>query len=181
MKKQQLERVDRMTEPLVVGRHYLVWTVHARWHKRDKDWPVIGPRHNDKDFFNFGMQHYHLDSRFLPLRMKDRGLSLSHPLHAHEAKYSDEEIPLGEPVLRRRKCISAESQVDIPWHARLDPLTKMREHFAGHQCAKGKGGWICPHRKASLGSVQPVDGIITCPLHLLKIDAATGIVVPVRK
>jgi Rieske 2Fe-2S protein len=54
------------------------------------------------------------------------------------------------------------------------PVHTLRKLFAGHQCAAGKGGWICPHRKASLGSIQPVDGIITCPLHGLRIDAATG-------
>ena len=39
-------------------------------------------------------------------------------------------------------------------------------------------GWICPHQATPLGSIEPVDGIIICPLHGLRIDAQTGIVVP---
>lgn len=53
----------------------------------------------------------------------------------------------------------------------------IQRHYAGAKCAKGKGGWVCPHQKASLGSIMPIDGVITCPLHGLKIDAETGIVI----
>lgn len=31
-----------------------------------------------------------------------------------------------------------------------------------------------PHRKFSLGSIEPINGVITCPLHGMQIDAATG-------
>ncbi len=180
--KQQLERVDRMTEPLVAGRHYLVWTVHGQWQHMLRDWPVVGPRHNDKEFFNFSAEHYHIDSRFLPLKAKYRGDTLMYPLHAHEARSwsNAPAVPLGEPMLRKRKCVKAEIEVIIPWQRKTDVLFEMHAHYAGQQCASGKAGWICPHRKASLGNVQPIDGVITCPLHLLKIDAETGVVLPIQ-
>jgi len=171
-----IERVDKLTEPLVAGQHYLVWTVTAKWNNLIRAWPVIGPKHDDKEFFNFKREHYHVDSRFLPLKAKYRGETLSHPLHAHLERWGSPAVPLTDPTLRRRKCISVESEIWVPERADPRPLTEMHKHYIGHQCVRGKAGWICPHRKASLGSIQPIDGVITCPLHLLKIDAATGIV-----
>ncbi|MBX9847503.1 MAG: Rieske 2Fe-2S domain-containing protein [Xanthobacteraceae bacterium] len=57
-------------------------------------------------------------------------------------------------------------------------LSAASAHFAGTQCARGKGGFICQHRNAVLGSIEPRDGVITCPLHGLRIGAQTGVVLP---
>jgi hypothetical protein len=53
--------------------------------------------------------------------------------------------------------------------------TNMNTAFAGTQCRKGKRGFVCPHKLFPLGSVEPVAGVITCPLHGMRIDAATGV------
>lgn len=76
----------------------------------------------------------------------------------------------------RRLNIGAESHIPYP-HSGRPAVMAIQRHYAGAKCAKGKGGWVCPHQKASLGSIMPIDGVITCPLHGLKIDAETGIVI----
>ncbi len=76
--------------------------------------------------------------------------------------------------MKRRKCVRSYLEFIIEWRRDTRPMAALIAKFAGQECAAGKGGWICPHRKASLGSIQPVDGIITCPLHGLRIDAASG-------
>lgn len=53
-------------------------------------------------------------------------------------------------------------------------IKAMADHYGGHQCAKARTGWVCPHRDIPLGQFAPVDGIITCPLHGLRVVAATG-------
>src|SRR5258708_5362853 len=163
-----IERVDRQTAPLVEGRFYLVPTVRAKWYGKLADWPVVGPLHEDREFFRFELDHYHVDPRFLPRRMKDGVVdrAFSAPLCIP---------PLPPAMMKRRKCVRSHVDYFLPYFGRdTSPVDVLRKHFAGQQCAAGKGGWICPHRKASLGSIQPVDGIITCPLHGLRIDAATG-------
>lgn len=169
--KAKLDRVDRASGPLVVGRFYLVPTVHTTWKGKLADWPVIGPEHDDREFFQFSTHHYHVDARFLPAKSKRVDETLMYPLHAQKPLLGGPEIPLPKPVWRRRICVRASFQFE-PWDPRID---KMRAHFAGTQCARNAGGWVCPHRQAPLGSIVPVDGVIVCPLHGLWIDAVTGV------
>ncbi len=159
-------RIDRLTEPAVAGRMYLVPTVKAKWIGRLGIWPVIGPLHEDAEIFNFDKDHYHVDARFLPPRFHKPEKAFVYPLHADAIT----------AVWRRRKCIRAYVPYTLPGGRDTSPVFVLRGIFAGHQCERGKGGWICPHRKASLGSLSPVNGVITCPLHGLRIDAETGIV-----
>jgi hypothetical protein len=173
-----IERVDRQTAPLVEGRFYLVPTIAAKWCGKFAVWPVIGPMHDDREIFNFELDHYHVDARFLPRRFRHPELAFSHPLH-RGWPYTDDAAPLPSPTLRRRLCALAHLGFEVPYGVNPAPWKELCRAFAGQQCTAGKGGWICPHRKASLGSIQAVDGIITCPLHGLRIDAATGRVLEV--
>lgn len=173
------ERADRITEPLVKGRFYLVPTVFAAWGlDKPTHWPIIGAMHTDPEFFNFPEPHYHIDGRFVSKRWHVRVFHtpLSRPYALHRPVGPDSP-PLPRPVMRRVKCLHPQ----IPYRCYSDDPTKippalidLRAAYATTQCARGKGGWICPHRKASLGSIVPVDGIITCPLHGLQINAASG-------
>lgn len=172
-----LQRVDRLNVPPAVGAFYLVPIVAAKWHGILSDWPVLGPLHKDIEFFDFKQEHYHIDGRFLTKRQRSlaeeyapwrtlAGEVQAAPLHSFDLN------PLPKPTLRRRKCWTNY----LPYeHNDKKPIQDVRAAFAGRQCEHGKGGWICPHRKVSLGSVLVVDGIIVCPLHGLKIDAETGI------
>lgn len=177
----KLERADRATGPLVVGRRYLVPTVLATWRGVKRAWPVLGPEHDDADFLNFPIRHYHLDLRFLAARWLDTSWSgddfivaSGMPLCATDREGTRRQ-DLPPPALRQRQCRSATinfGSLDTAYRppkrieAALGPL---RAAYAGRQCAKGK-----------LGSIPPAaDGVITCPLHGLRIDAARGVVLSV--
>lgn len=174
-----LQRADRVTEPLVEGRYYLVPVITAKWHYVMSSWPVVGPPHTDLEFFDFKPEHYHVDGRFFTAPQikiaedsyRSRSLAAevqAIPLHAYPG-----EPPLSKPVLKKRRC----NFPFLPYeHGAEKPIKDLRTHYAGTQCERGKGGWICPHRKASLGSVTPIDGVVTCPLHGLRINAETGFV-----
>lgn len=177
-----IERVDRLTSPPIVGQFYLVRTVCETYFGKFKDWPVIGPEHDDVEFFGFKDQHYHVDFRFI--RCSDALVAERHPYVLHPPRrISGVASPtLAKPVWHRRKCVRSQLGFFLPRSRFIDtsPLYKLRNAFAGRQCARdARGGFICPHRKAPLGSIQPdKDGVITCPLHGLRIDASTGVVVP---
>lgn len=179
-----LPRADRLSEPPVVGQHYLVPAIRWRWGQgaatsiSDMWWPVIGPKHNDEAFFNFHNQHYHLDPRFLSrthwkqigpdARGKMMG-AISRPLNSTQ-------MPDGPPAPMLHKMRCTLDAVPYPEYAAgSQQVCAFNEHFAGTQCAKGKRGWVCPHRLVPLGSIKPVDGVITCFLHGLRLDAETGV------
>ena|ERR1700679_524429 len=173
-----LIRVDQMQEVPLPGRFYLVPTINELWHGHRSDWPVIGPLHKDIEFFNFTDEHYHIDGRFLNARQRKIAGSQvrptvaeeiqAAPLH-HEWRKPDSILP--KPILKKLKCWKS----DIPYgHHDKKQVQDIQKHYAGQSCANGKSGWICPHRKASLGSIAPVNGVITCPLHGMRIDAETG-------
>lgn len=162
-------RANCMTGPLIEGQFYLVPTVKAKWYGKLASWPVIGPLHEDVEFFRFRFDHYHVDARFLARGVRNPYRVYEGPLHVLPG-----EPPLPKPVMSRRRCVRAHLEFHVNYFRDTSPLPALRKHFAGRQCAHGKGGWICPHRKASLGSIVPVDGIITCPLHGLQINAASG-------
>lgn len=171
-----IERVDRVTTPLVVGRYYLVPTVRMRYFSDKLDnIPVIGPKHEDKEFFNFEAEHYHCDVRFMSQRwFNSMGFNV---LVAPVTQRRDDPLDLKIPSILWMKKKCCRSSVDYPFGDRK-AICYLKKHYSGKQCSRGKGGWICPHRKAPLGSIQPdVNGIITCFLHGLEIDATTGIVV----
>lgn len=160
----KLQRVDRLKEPPVIGQAYLVPTVFGQWHHLLRDWPVIGLKHDDIEHLNFDKVHYHLDTRFLRVREELLDGAVHRPLHARN------NAPLGSVKLARRTCIRAPLSFGGP----ADFTVKFQTHFAGTQCGKGKRGWVCPHKHFPLGSIEPIDGVLNCPLHGLRIDAETG-------
>lgn len=172
-----MTRVDRLTSPPVVGQFYLVPTIFYEWFNpwlykvttggghKVRHWPVMGAIHNDADRFPLPDEHYHLDPRFIPawgLKMRP----FATPLIQHY-----ERGPMPSIEFRSVRC---HRTMPIYPHHDQKQIIGIQQDFAEQQCAHGKGGWICPHRKFSLGSIEPVDGVITCPLHGMKIDAASG-------
>ena len=58
------------------------------------------------------------------------------------------------------------------------PVIELQAAVAGARCQRDAAGWVCPHRQFSFGSIAPDScGIITCPLHGLQVDAATGVAI----
>lgn len=163
----KLQRVDRLKEPPIIGEAYLVPTVFGQWHHLMRDWPVMGLKHDDIEHLNFEKLHYHIDTRFLRVNEDLLYEAPYQPLHARK------DIPLGAIVLRRRTCIREPLDFNGPPHFTV----KFQTAFAGTQCGKGKRGWVCPHKHFPLGTIEPVNGVLKCPLHGLRIDAATGMVI----
>lgn len=160
----KLQRVDRLKEPPVIGQAYLVPTVFGQWHHLIRDWPVIGLKHDDIEHLNFRIVHYHLDTRFLRVS-KDllRGAQYQ-PLHSRSHQ------ELGPIKFAQRTCLREPNSFTGP----PDFVLKFHSAFADRQCGKGKRGFVCPHKHFPLGSIEAIDGVVTCPLHGLRIDAATG-------
>jgi hypothetical protein len=159
-----LERVDRLKEPPIVGQLYLVPTVFGQWHHWLRDWPVMGLKHDDVEYLNFKIVHYHLDIRFLRVNKNFLPSAPYQPLHERA------NVPLGPLKFARRICIRPPADFRAPSKIRIE----LQSAFAGRQCGKGKRGWVCPHKYFPLGTIEPVDGVLQCPLHGLRIDAATG-------
>jgi hypothetical protein len=177
------QRLDELTGPVEIGKHYYVPTVEAEWYGRIGVWPVIGPKHNNARCLNFDHQHYHPDPRFIgPRRSEDDWKFWRYvagaPIMTSE-KLNRSGLP--KPVWRRRKCL----RLANPFIARVQGLVAtngnwrcLLDEWTGKQARHDGRGWVCPHRAVPLADHAPVDGVITCPLHMLRIDAATGIVLP---
>lgn len=172
----KLQRVDRLKEPPVVGHFYLVPLVHGKWFGIIRDWPVIGLKHDDIEFLDFEVSHYHVDTRFLRVRSTLLPMAPTSPLHEQIVKWGGKE-PLRKPFWRRRKCLREQHIFRGPELG----MRKLEDGFTGRQCAKGKRGFVCPHKQFPLGSTPAIDGMITCPLHGLRVDAKTGVVVGASK
>lgn len=179
-----LQRADRLKEPPVVVRWYMVPAIFFKWRSRDNHplegagrewWPVWGPKHNDTEFFDFTHQHYHVDPRFLTKRLwRHFGIFRDSIADVQATPLNHASLSDGppKPVLRRMRCRLVHSE----WYFDDSKIiVKMNNAYAGQQCAKGKRGFVCPHKLFPLGSVEPRDGVISCPLHGLRIDATTGI------
>lgn len=178
-----IERITELSEPPVVGRMYLVPTVKHGWNFDlvGNAWPVFLPRHDDTQFFNFTDQHYHIDPRFVGVRDFKSTEEWSFegdafrvfqnaPLHRQRG-WGKWAMELTDPVWRRRLC----HRTAIPYrYAEKPPIQKLKAHFAGQTAPHNRHGWVCPHQHASLGSIVPEAGVITCPLHGLRIRASDG-------
>lgn len=191
--------ITRMKEAPVPGQYYRVPAVRMDRFGLCRDrsvlvqslwWPVIGKRHEDREFFNFALEHYHVDVRFLGRRhfaqtgrrgrFVDRERDAISQAQA-QALLARIDVPparrhLPEPVLVRMKCYRANERWNFP---DAEAVMQMCSAFAGHQARHSDAGWVCPHRQYPLGQVEPDEsGVITCPLHGLRIDARTGRCLP---
>lgn len=184
-----LERVSELTSAPVVGQFYLVPTVTYPWlmdkPSFTKAWPVLGGKHEDAEHLGFADEHYHVDSRFVSARDYERAMNRNYrgvvtfegtplSMRGHYEGGVWRIKPHPPVVWQRRKCMR-----DLHRPTRVRELgVRIDAVYAGKTCKHGKGGFICPHKGLALGTVPVVDGIITCPLHGLRIDAETGLVQP---
>ena len=196
-------RIEDITGTPIEGEWYLVPTVRGKWHGSGRrwqvaDWPIIGPPHNDKADFNFEPMHYHVDGRFVALSIQRHLFNgtfderpagvpdgLLHPgkpthwLHASPLQTNPRcnAAGLPAPVWRRRRCVHAR----IPYPLGDVPAFKaLRIRWSNKPARRDADGHVvCPHRKVSLRNIAPdPDGMITCPLHGLRIDPVRAICLP---
>lgn len=181
-----MERIEDLRKPPVIGKFYLVPTVFYNYMGIDAAWPVIGPKHNDDKFLNFPYLHYHVDARFITetlWRRLDRSgydatdvvtrrplCSLACPrVYKNGIAQRASHPPRLWAVKRCARHWEPYPQGDQP------SVMRLHHHFAGQQADYKDGQWLCPHRQVGLGSLVPDDdGFVTCPLHGLRINCATG-------
>ncbi len=189
------ELLSSLRAPPVPGRFYMVPAVRFVWHDRRAYWPVLGPLHHDKDFFDFPQSHYHLDVRFLGARLSRTGLvSLPWDSKAHGLKtdteklaymatgwplaHRDDPLPKGMPTLRKMKCHRASYDTPIGRHGlpgskQIDAM-KQRYGSPAEAIRLRDGRVLCPHQKVDLSQFnRDADGIVICPLHGLPVRCGT--------
>lgn len=176
-------RLDQLTGPVEVGKFYVVPTVRGEWNDQVRDWPVIGPSHNDSHCLDFHDIHFHFDARFMPGPEDDESYwryAFAAPLMLNEHGKKNEGLP--DPVWKRRRCrrLANPFLVEMQRLAAKYPTWDCHfKYWEGKQAKRDARGWICPHRNVSLADQAPDSGrVIFCPLHLLPIDADTGKVLP---
>jgi nitrite reductase/ring-hydroxylating ferredoxin subunit len=181
-----MERITDLTAPPIVGRRYLVPTIKWPHYGYVREWPVFPIRHSDVEFLNFANPHYHVDPRFVGIRAWRAAVDWGSWSGLDETAFSSfQRAPLCRDRLGEwardpghaltwsvRRCHRAE----IPYqHHDKASIQALAKHFDGHQAKRGARGWVCPHKRFALGSIVPdAEGVLTCPLHGLRIAADTG-------
>ena len=190
-------------EPFEVGRTYWRPVVRTTWGPlRKPQWvPVIGPQHTDHEIIGFDPQHFHVDYRFLPKRLRDEvspyvGRDFSSvfsipistvtpewPLpHTHyqlgNALDYLPELPPDVPRTSWCRVKQMRCTTEYPaypfWLAQRahNWLAQLYDAYADEQL---RPGLVCPHRGAPLEGLTPDDqGCVTCPLHGLRWSLETG-------
>ncbi len=167
--------LSELREPPIVGRWYMVPVVEQyRYHDRIDDWPVIGPLHDDRRFFNFVPPHYHVDARFVTARQEwamgvddfetVEDVVGRYPLSTHHWPHMK-----GRPALARRRCRRSFYGYSFGDKTEIQAINAAYGAPAA-AIVLPDGRKLCPHRKADL-SQFPVDadGVVTCPLHGLRV------------
>lgn len=180
-----------LREPPKVGHFYMVPAIEYTWMGKLGMWPVVGPLHDDREFFNFRHLHYHLDLRFLTasqwkLAQRNGYRRLGVNAFASDAELAagsqplcrlDDPLPRGRPALIRRRCRLSERVYAYP---NADPVKALNAKFAQEVGAaqpirRSDGRLLCPHRKVDLSTYRPdAHGIVICPLHGLRVRCAAA-------
>lgn len=156
-----------------IGKYYEVPTVHGENLGCVGHWPVLGPKHEDREIIDFPELHYHIDWRFVGNefyewmvrrgRRSPYGLGNIYSLVLVDTKNHK----LGPVIHRRMKC-----KRDFPQYpAGVRWIDQLYDAYAE---ARLTDDLICPHRGASLASLPTDDaGCVTCPLHGLRWNLKT--------
>lgn len=154
-------KVEDIKLPLKVGQYFLVPCIVKREYERLFITPVINHPHNDKENGQHEI-HYHADYRFVK-HYNDSSFPTpinNHSAHVYIHKIRPQEKVHGDLEYFILPVIN-ESFTGIT------PVKEIAKSKLKHKCIyKGK----CPHRGYNLSQVEPINGIITCPLHGLQFN-----------
>lgn len=178
-----IPNIADLREPPIVGRYYMVPCVRWKWMGIVADWPVNGPLHHDREGIGFEPVHYHIDGRFLTARQSRKAFetawwSSGSKLNAYPVANLNgvgpwtSGLPV-KPTLMRRRCSRASYGFEIPESATESWGLKERYGSPAQAICRKDGRKLCPHRKVDLSQFPAdADGIVTCPLHGLKVRVA---------
>jgi hypothetical protein len=177
-----------LREPPTVGKFYMVPAVHYAWHDHTKHWPVLGPLHEDSEFFGFDNHHYHIDMRFvtasecrfalrkLPFfaRSGDPEIDIGTVFSGIPLANRNTPVPTGRPQLRRMRCARAYKGTRLLQSllvaVAIEAALQERYGSPAEPIHLRDGRKLCPHRKVDLSQYTPdAEGIVTCPLHGLRV------------
>lgn len=172
------EMLSNLRQPPVIGRYYMVPVIDYRYMGKVDAWPTLGPLHHDKGDVGFDHLHYHIDARFISgkqaqfIRRRSWRGSLETQVASAPLCTLYEPVP-PRPRLERLRCRVSSWEYSppgaAPWMAKFD-----KRYGKVAEPIRIKGGrLLCPHRKVDLSSLKPdADGIVTCPLHGLRVRCA---------
>lgn len=173
MRTEKLVRVHRVNRPLEVGEELLVpcaslSEVQLGEVTATAVVPVLWPPHDDPETGQ-NYRHYHADMRFF-----DRPLSDPNPLWREGRLFVISFQHIRPPAPSRIYWIplrveTAHVEGLSMFPTILDPASLHR----AVSCRFAKAN-KCPHKGFNLAQVPAVDGVKTCPMHGLRVNAATG-------
>jgi hypothetical protein len=157
-------KVENVKVPLKKGDYYLVPCIVNERHKMIFITPILNHPHNDVENGQ-PETHYHVDYRFVKHDNKGNFPIVKNKHSKHQfVEDIRPRVGKGDLVYFVLPVINEEFKGVTPVEFILKSNLK-------HHCIhKGK----CPHRGFDLSQVNPVNGIIKCPLHGLEFDANTG-------
>lgn len=197
----ELQRIDDMQSPPVIGQRYLVPCVRVAGPVGSRKplrrgvgsdgcegmlpgwWPVIGPEHEDAAILAFPHQHWHFDLRFLSKsQVRNRRIGVEEGHASSIARLLSFPLTnhgsLGTPEHRPRRCLREQPDwsawMSVAGRSHRPEIMLKLERIALVKGQTLKACKVCPHRGLPLGSIPAVDGIVTCPGHGMRWDASTG-------
>ena len=183
-----------LPETPVIGRKYPRPCVRTRWVSVRIGWiPVLGSVHRDREYVGADFSHVHVDYRFLSeaaratleseMSITRRAIQINQ-VHSTPITYvwPDEMDHAVDVEDAPRLDIKTESWLQIrkvtyrgPYPTYPPHVQWIDELSAAFQEARLGLSRICAHQGTELsGFVPEADGTITCPLHGLRWDVATG-------
>lgn len=176
-----IPNIEDLTEPPVVGKLYMVPCIKLN----EVLWPILGPRHEDREFIGLPKQHQHYDLRFLSgIQMDELCNRLTGKISLWDRFSGAINLPDSEAhnrvyvgrrraiISARRRCMRTQPNYTVGLAPRPIWLDRLEKHLSDVPITCGR----CPHRGMPLLSLprEPGTDIVTYPGHGLRWDLKTG-------
>jgi hypothetical protein len=127
--------------------------------------PVAGPPHDDTEYINFSIRHYHVDWRFTPEKIYQSQIIEGDEEYTQELGQVVGVFAVEKTVVLRLKCRRLFRTYPDQLIAKFIPA--LQKGFADKSAKNG----ICPHKGFDLNTLHlDADSCVVCPLHGLKFN-----------
>jgi len=172
------ERIANLTTAPRIGWLYQVQCVFCDYAGAGEQWwPILGPLHDDLDYFKIEKSHYHFDARFLTARQM-RYLCKGYPCESASLIALCNNWDKG-PAEKLRRCYREMPTHPLSIASRWDGRTvhnsglpAMEKAYKSHRLNVEHP--VCPHRGFRLCGLPQTDGVVVCPGHGLAWNLNTG-------